>query len=281
MKTRAFTLIELLVVIAIIAVLMAILMPSLRLAREQARSLHCASNLKTLALAWNMYNDANDDKIVSGATQTMPVYEALEPQYDDRSWILLPGASVAEAKTLGHEEKKEFIKLGALWPYVNDVEIYRCASDCRGKYPDPTGNAYRSYSVLGGMNGVNPRGDSTWEIRPCRNTSDVKRPADRIVFVPEADSRGANDGSWVIQPRTKQWVDPLAIWHRGNSTNFAYADGHSGKRSWESMGFVEWCKLSLDEPNKFSFYRQPTLGGDEEINDFRFILKAYAYKSLF
>ncbi len=279
MKMRAFTLIELLVVIAIIAVLMAILMPSLRLAREQARSIQCASNLKTLALAWNMYNDANDDKIVNAIPMTMSGYQSLAPQYDDRPWVLLPGSSVAEAKTLGQEEKKEYIKLGALWPYVKDVGVYRCASDVRGKYPDPAGNAYRSYSMPGGMNGVNPNGGG-WEIRACRNTADIKRPADRIVFLPEADTRGVNDGSWVINPSTKQWVDPLAIWHRGNSTNFAFADGHSDKRSWGSTGFVQWCTLSLDEPGKFSFYRSPSLGGDEELDDFRYILKAYAYKSL-
>jgi len=68
MKKRAFTLIELLVVIAIIAVLMAILMPSLRAARDQAKRVHCVSNVKTLSLAWFMYKDENDDNLVGGHT---------------------------------------------------------------------------------------------------------------------------------------------------------------------------------------------------------------------
>ncbi len=49
---RGFTLIELLVVIAIIAVLMAILMPSLNRAREQGKRASCLSNLKQLQMAW-------------------------------------------------------------------------------------------------------------------------------------------------------------------------------------------------------------------------------------
>lgn len=62
---NGFTLIELLVVISIIALLLAIMMPSLQKARNQARRVLCASNLKQFGLAWTMYAEANRDKSMS------------------------------------------------------------------------------------------------------------------------------------------------------------------------------------------------------------------------
>ena len=142
MSRNAFTLIELLVVIAVIAVLMSILMPALRIAREQARSIACSSNLKTLVLGWQLYADDNDSRIVNG--QTPDTVDRCEP-----GWVIMPPNAVSAPV----EDKIAYIKQGALWPYVSNEKVYRCPSD-RRKDSAIHLQAYRSYGIPGGLNGV-------------------------------------------------------------------------------------------------------------------------------
>jgi prepilin-type N-terminal cleavage/methylation domain-containing protein/prepilin-type processing-associated H-X9-DG protein len=77
---RGFTLIELLVVVAIIAVLVAILLPAVNAAREQARTLQCLANMKQIGLAENQYADDYMDILVPSCLTldqvNGPFYEA-------------------------------------------------------------------------------------------------------------------------------------------------------------------------------------------------------------
>ena len=116
---RAFTLIELLVVIAIIAILMAVLMPALHRAREQGRRAACLSNLKQLSLAWNMYADENDDRLVNGATGFSNQNLSWGDHRNEPAWI--DGYHPND-----QEAAEEDIRRGALWPYVKNEKIYRC-----------------------------------------------------------------------------------------------------------------------------------------------------------
>jgi prepilin-type N-terminal cleavage/methylation domain-containing protein/prepilin-type processing-associated H-X9-DG protein len=71
-RKQAFTLVELLVVIGIIAVLIAILLPALNAAREQAKAAQCLSNLRQIGQGMAMYTSDNKGHVIPGFIRKQP-----------------------------------------------------------------------------------------------------------------------------------------------------------------------------------------------------------------
>ncbi len=76
---RAFTIVEIMVVIGIIAVLMAILLPTLSRVRQRACTLRCANTLRQFGTAWQMYASAQQGRIVPGR---LPRYNGISSTFD-------------------------------------------------------------------------------------------------------------------------------------------------------------------------------------------------------
>jgi prepilin-type N-terminal cleavage/methylation domain-containing protein len=71
-RKHGFTLIELLVVIAIIAILAALLLPTLTKAKTSALVTTCLNNNKQVVLAWSMYTHDNADRLAINSDQSEP-----------------------------------------------------------------------------------------------------------------------------------------------------------------------------------------------------------------
>ncbi len=97
-KVKAFTLIELLVVIAIIALLLSILLPSLKKAKQQAQTVICRSRLKQWGVIFALFAENNEGKlpqsIASNSVNARDAYwmGATMPYYEDEKIRFCPTA---------------------------------------------------------------------------------------------------------------------------------------------------------------------------------------------
>jgi hypothetical protein len=94
-----------------------------------------------LGEAWYMYQDENDAKLCHGNSGNTDAKEW--------PWVRKPTGPGDPADPT--EEEKEGIRQGALFPYVKNIDVYRCPADARKR--EPGKETFGSYSIAGGANG--------------------------------------------------------------------------------------------------------------------------------
>ena len=245
-RRKGFTLIELLVVIAIIAILMAILMPTLKRAKEQGKRAVCLSNLKQLQLAWSMYADENDGKIVNGEAYGGGDGQAPIPtgghHRGEQWWTGDDIGDFWQGINLPEQMQFRAIQAGALWPYTKKEKLYRCPTGVRGEM--------RTYTITDAMNGLRRAGTYNGNVgtRVGRTVLWVKRrtdivspgPAQRIVFL---DEGRITPDSYATHYQNERWWDPPFVRH-GDGTNVSFADGHADYWKFSGTKTLEIGKLA-------------------------------------
>lgn len=240
-----FTLIELLVVVAIIALLLAVLLPSLKGARQQARQAVCLSNVRQLHVANTSYSVDEDGRYVPAAADIWTGFGGRHRWH---------GVRVSDAVTGNPADNVFDPRKGPLVRSLADGKVKGCPS-FREFITDGASNAFESGT---GGYGYNARGVGSQDylLGPGPESSAlgmlagrIRRPADTVMFADAALPQRAGSRQYLTEYSFIElpWIllkgsvgpyeyrsalgDPSIHFRHGRFCSVVWCDGHADRRT--------------------------------------------------
>ncbi len=212
-RRSGFTLVELLVSVSIIALLVAILIPAVKQARDSAKVLLCATNLRQIGIAWNVYLSSNDDTFPSWEGNMQWFYGGREPSIASASFWVLDYRPLNPYVTLSEQDQE--------W-----AELFRCPADrqiLNDKGQPAVSKGYPTYEYYGNSYPMNwllliPYDQKNEQYLYGKNfrLNDVEVSHSRLML--------AGDCQWYYTVNDATW--DAHFHNRHDQMNLAFLDGH-------------------------------------------------------
>ncbi|HOQ06084.1 MAG TPA: prepilin-type N-terminal cleavage/methylation domain-containing protein [Anaerohalosphaeraceae bacterium] len=261
-RKKGFTLIELLVVIAIISLLLAVLVPALRKAREAAKTLSCRSNLKQMTLAFSVYSQENDGRIFPLGYGADYWFRKIAPYLGDQYFQQNPTLDRSGVMQINIcpstkiQTTQEDGTFDTTWYFQNGIGSYGINCWLLPDSPDSSGRTW--YEKWGGnLSQTSGRYFEKYKIARADAglladsfrmdvwpMPDQEIPLRLSVNRPHLKDPHATPGGLGLPHSPSHFLKRYMVDRHGMAVNVGFVGGYVEKVNLKDLGLISWSKQS-------------------------------------